>query len=131
MFLSGRAGGIEIFLMNVDGSEVVQVTESGAPIMNACPSPDGERIAFTYPQGGRFTDLYVIDSDGSVDSVVRLTKDATCDDVGSWSSDGKQVVFYSDRSENYDLWMIDADGTNAVQLTDDEYYDAYPAFWGE
>lgn len=129
MFLSGRAGGNEIFLMNTDGSEITQVTESGASIMNAAISPDGERIAFTYPQGGRFTDLYIIDKDGSTDSVVRLTNDATFDDLGGWSPDGERIIFYSDRSGNYDLWLIDADGQNEVQLTDDESFDAYPDFW--
>jgi hypothetical protein len=31
--------------------------------------------------------------------------------------------------KNVDLWMFDADGSNPVQLTDDEYYDAYPDYW--
>ena len=129
MFLSGRESGFEVFLMNADGSEITQVTESGASITNASVSPDGERIAFTYPQGGKFTDLYVIDKDGALDSVVRLTQDATYDDGTAWSPDGQRIFFFSDRGGNYDLWMIGADGSNPVQLTDDEYYDAYPDYW--
>jgi Tol biopolymer transport system component len=129
VFISGRTGNLEVFLMNADGSDVVQVTTGGSPITNASLSPDGNRIAFTYPPGGKFTDLYVIDKDGSLDSVVRLTKDATFDDGTAWSSDGKRIFFYSDRSGTYDLWMINADGSNPVQLTDDEYYDSYPDYW--
>jgi Tol biopolymer transport system component len=129
MFISGRAGKYQVFLMNADGSDVVQVTAGGSSITNASLSPDGNRIAFTYPQGGKFTDLYVIGKDGSPDSVVRLTQDATFDDGTAWSPDGEKIFFYSDRSGNYDLWMINADGTNPVQLTDDEYYDVYPDYW--
>ena len=115
--------------MNADGSDVVQVTAGGSSVTHASLSPDGNRIAFTYPQGGKFTDLYVIGKDGSPDSVVRLTEDATFDEGTAWSPDGEKIFFYSDRSGSYDLWMINTDGTNPVQLTDDEYYDVYPDYW--
>jgi Tol biopolymer transport system component len=129
MFLSNRTGHFEIFLMNADGSEVTQVTEGGASITNASISNDGEWIAFVYPQGGNFTDMYRIDKSGDLDSVVRLTKDATFDDGPAWSPDNEKIFFYSDRGGNVDLWMFDADGSDPVQLTDDEYYDAYPDYW--
>lgn len=129
MFISGRTGTFNVFLMNPDGSDIVPVTAGGAPVINASISPDGSRVAFVYPQGGKFTDLYTIASSGALDSVVRLTKDATFDDGPCWSPDGGKIFFYSDRSGNFDLWMINADGTDPVQLTDDEYYDAYPDYW--
>ncbi len=128
-FISGRTGNLEVFLMNPDGSDVTQVTTSGSPIINASISPDGSRIAFVYPQGGKSTDLYTVDKSGAVDSAVRLTKDATFDGGPAWSPDGTKIVFYSDRSGNLDIWMINADGTEPVQLTDDEYYDDYPDYW--
>ncbi len=131
IFISGRGGeNLEIYLMKTDGSDIVPVTDSNSNIRDASPSPDGERIAFTYPQGGNFTDLYIIDKDGDLDSVFRLTKDATYDDGTTWTTDGKQIIFYSDRTGNTDLWMMDVDGSNPVQLMDDEYYDAYPDYWG-
>jgi Tol biopolymer transport system component len=129
MFLSNRTGHAEIFLMNAAGSDVTQVTDGGSSIISAAISPDGSRLAFVYPQGGRFTDMYTIDKSGALDSVVRLTKDATRDDAPSWLPDGQKIIYYSDSSGNYDLWMIDADGSNPVQLTDDEYFDAYPDYW--
>jgi Tol biopolymer transport system component len=41
----------------------------------------------------------------------------------------ENIIFYSDRGGNVRLWMFDADGSDPVQLTDDEYYDAYPDYW--
>lgn len=34
----------------------------------------------------------------------------------SWSADGKKIVFASARSGNYDVWSMDADGRNPVNL---------------
>lgn len=35
-----------------------------------------------------------------------------------WSPDGKRISFVSSRSGNFDLWVMDADGTNVTRLTD-------------
>ena len=129
MFLSDRTGHYEVFLMNADGSNVTQITDGGASITHASISPDGERIAFVYPQGGQNTDLYTIDKSGDVGTVIRLTSDATFDDNPCWSPDSSKIIFNSDRGGNMDLWMINADGSEPVQLTDDEEYDNYPDYW--
>jgi len=73
--------------------------------------------------------LYSIEKSGATDSVLRLTKDATHDDGPAWSPDDKKIIFSSDRGGQMDLWMIDADGSNPIQLTSDEYYDMYPDYW--
>lgn len=128
-YISAKTGNYEIFSMNVDGSDPVQITESETPITNFELSPDGERIVFTYPMGGEATDLFIIDVDGDVESVVQLTADADFDSNPSWSPSGEQIVFRSDRSGTPDLWMINVDGTELTQLTADEYYDDLPD-WG-
>jgi len=132
MFISDRSGNYEIFQMNVDGSNIIQVTNTDSPIINIDISPDGSRIAYTYayayPQGA---DLYIIDKDGSPDTIVQVTdnKAAAFDDSPTWSMDGEKIFFSSNRSGNSDLWMINADGSNPIQLTDDEYNDLFPDYW--
>jgi Tol biopolymer transport system component len=37
--------------------------------------------------------------------------------IGSWSPDGKQILFYSDRNGNWDIFLIQADGTTLTQIT--------------
>jgi TolB protein len=128
LYLSTKSGNMEIHTMNVDGSDSVQVTELGTPILSAAWSPDGERIAIISAKGA-ITDLSIIDKDGSADSLVQLTDDEDNDANPAWSPDGEKIVFRSDRSGHPDLWMINVDGTDLVQLTDDEYFDDF-ADWG-
>lgn len=46
----------------------------------------------------------------------------------SWSPDGEWLVFSSDRTGNWDLFMIRSDGTGLKQLTFTPYNERYPAF---
>lgn len=46
-----------------------------------------------------------------------LTNDKFFDRYPRWSPDGKQIAFVSDRSGVYEIWTIDADGTNLRQVT--------------
>ncbi len=39
-----------------------------------------------------------------------------------------KIAFISNRSGNYDLWIMNSDGTNPVQITDDTYSELYPCF---
>jgi TolB protein len=47
----------------------------------------------------------------------RITNAAGDDRSGSWSPDGKRLVFDSTRDGNTELYVIDADGSNTVRLT--------------
>lgn len=46
-----------------------------------------------------------------------LTNDRFFDRYPRWSPDGKKVAFTSDRGGQYEIWTIDANGTNLKQVT--------------
>lgn len=73
-----------------------------------------------------FMDIFEADMDGS--NLKQLTKAAGYDAEGSWSADGKRIVYCSFRNGNGDLYIMDADGTNRRQLTDSPGYDGGPFF---
>ncbi|HET7622480.1 MAG TPA: BamA/TamA family outer membrane protein [Gemmatimonadaceae bacterium] len=87
-------------------------------------SPDGSRLAFTALSEGKDV-LYIFD----VARRKRLARIALPLDgiTGpSWSTDGRQLVFSGNRGGITDLYMVDADGKNLRQLTNDRFGDIQP-----
>jgi len=64
-------------------------------------------------------------------SFLRLTNDVHQDLYPEWSPDGTQIAFASDRSGNFDIWVINADGTGLTQLTDSPLDENYPSWSGD
>ncbi len=58
----------------------------------------------------------------------RLTTTYGYDAEGSYSPDGKQIVFCSTRDGNPELYLMDADGSNVRRLTNAPRYDGGPFF---
>lgn len=71
-------------------------------------------------------DIYVCNFDGT--GMKRLTDSPGYDAEGSFSSDGKQIVFTSSRDGDPDLYIMDSDGSNVRQLTNQPGYDGGPFF---
>jgi Tol biopolymer transport system component len=92
-------------------------------------SPDGERLLVEGFPGegheGQF-DLYTISPDGS--DLAQLTEDAA-GEWASWSPDGTRIAFTSgDDDYHLDVFVMDADGSNRLRVTDWEGFDQSPAW---
>ena len=59
--------------------------------------------------------IYVVDTDGK--NLLRLTQGPASDTYPTWSPDGTQIAFVSDRNNGIDIYLMNADGTNPIQLT--------------
>ena len=79
-------------------------------------SRDGQWLAFQQSLSNGQEDLWVVKTDGT--GLRQLTNDAARDRRPFWSSDGKRLLFYSDRSGRYQVWTIAADGGGLTQITD-------------
>lgn len=90
-------GNYEIYIMNPDGSEQVNLTQHRANDVKAVWSPTGEQILFVSDRGGNRVvsdrDLYLMDPDGS--NVRRVFKREASRADPTWSSDGKQIAYES------------------------------------
>ncbi len=96
LFTSSRDGNTEVYMMNPDGSEQVNLTQHPADDMSAVWSPSGEQILFVSDrQGTRVRDLYVMDPDGANVRRVFKKKITAWRTTPTWSPDGKQFAYIS------------------------------------
>ena len=107
----------DIWVMNSDGSNKINLTGDSAPPYDKWPSwsPDGSKILLVHWDGG-LSGIYAMNSDGS--SRVRLTTDDRDRDP-SYSPDGGKIVFYSSREGNQQIYAMNSDGSNQVRITDE------------
>lgn len=113
-FTSNRDGNQEIYVMGVDGSNPVNLSNHPSEDWHPDWSPDGQRILFTSNRNGN-PQIFVMDSNG--ENVVNLSNSGSNDQAGAWSPDGQQIAFDSDRSGGREIWLMNADGSNPRQLT--------------
>jgi len=150
VFTSVRDGDMEIYSMNGDGGDVRRLTNLPGPDGGAFFSADGSKIVFRgrHPGPGAELDeffallkkaiwrptsleLYVMDRDGS------HLQQVTNTGVGAnWAPffvpGGKQIIYASNaanpRGNNFDLFLVNVDGTGKEQVTFSETFDGFPMF---
>jgi len=114
-FHSDRTGSFEIWVCDAMGSNLVQLTSFGGPLVGTPRwSPDGRRLAFEVLAGGH-SDIHVIDVEGGRPNPV--IADPFIEAVASWSADGQWIYFASNRTGRLEVWKAPADGGRAVQIT--------------
>jgi len=113
LFHSNRAGNYDLYVVNVDDASLRQVTNAPALDQWADWSPNGKQIAFR-----RGMDIYVADADGLEQNVRQLTfSPSVLDQMPVWSPDGKQLAYMSFAAGYCSIFLMDTDGSNAVNLT--------------
>jgi hypothetical protein len=89
VFVSDRSGTLKIWKMHASGKDAKQLTQDANPDADPRFAPDGQRILYTSLRGG-FPEIWVMKRDGSEPKLV------TKGSQGSWSPDGKAILFIRD-----------------------------------
>ncbi|MBI5032397.1 MAG: PD40 domain-containing protein [Chloroflexi bacterium] len=115
VFVSNREGNDEIYIMNADGSQAMNLSNNPANDTLPAWSPDGSRILFTSNRDGN-NEIYVMNANGAYQ--VRLTNHWAADEYPAWSPDGTRIAFASKRDGEFEIYVMNLDGTNVARLTD-------------
>lgn len=124
-FQSVRTGNSEIFVMNDNGTNPVNVSNNPASDASPSWSPDGKKIAFGSNRDGN-TEIYLMDADGG--NQTRLTFVSGTDGDPAWSPDGTKIVFQSQRDGNFEIYVMNADGSGQTRLTNSVASDLHGAW---
>ena len=123
-FSSDRKGKAMIYTMTKSGKNIKRITFAGH--YNSTPdwNPQNHQMVFSGQSGGRF-DIFKINSNGS--GLKRLTslkksngRWANCESP-SFSPDGRFIVFTSDLSGTYQLYIMNVDDLSIERITFDRY----------
>jgi Tol biopolymer transport system component len=124
-------GDHEIFMMNGDGTGVVQLTFNAVDDEDPAWSPDGGRIVFARDfdpiRGPVDYDVLAMNADGSGER--QLTRTAGVQEwQPSWSPDGRRVVFLSDRDGDIEIYTMNSKGGTVRQLTFNDAFEFVPSW---
>jgi len=119
IWVSGRTGLPQIYLMDADGGNAQRLTDEGYAVSPSW-SPNGQFVAFSWirhygPGAPGAQDIYIMDIASK--QWQQLTHDGGRNDYPSWSPDGRHLVFQSTRSGREEIWSMLADGSKQHQLT--------------
>ena len=136
----------KIWIMNIDGSGKKRVSPDHGAHTCSFYYPDNETIVFAstshlegacppkakFPAGVSYAwplypyNIYSAKTDGS--QLKPLTDNPQYDAEPIISSDGKTIVFGSQREDDFDIYTMNADGSEIRRLTDTLGYDGGPWF---
>jgi Tol biopolymer transport system component len=131
-FASDRTGIPQIYVMDVDGQNLLQLTNEAEGACQPDWSPDGEKFVFTSPCKSledtfAKSSIYRMNADGS--GRTSLTKVFGGDYDPAWSPDGKRILVTSLQDGRKHIYAMDINGDNRVLISSTPGAVDYQARW--
>jgi Tol biopolymer transport system component len=118
---------MDIFRGDLDGKNLVRLTDAKGYDAEGSYSPDGKQIIFTSFRDGD-AEIYIMDADGK--NARRITRVPGYDGGPFFSPDGKRIIYRSDRKGNdlLQVFINNTEGTAERALTNNEFVNWGPYF---
>ena len=115
----GIGGDIDILAVDLASGAATLLVDTDFFAGGPQPSPDGSTVAYMYqqPEAGGGSGIATVPSSGG--DPFHLTGDPTINLFPAWLPDGR-IVFVASRQGargSYELWLMDADGSNVTNLS--------------
>jgi Tol biopolymer transport system component len=119
----------DIYIANIDGSGLMNLTADAANDGDPAWAPDGTSIAFVkFDNQTRKNEIYTIGVDGQ-NQQKRTRTSSQSDEFPAWSPDGQQIAFASKQNNHYDLYVLSLVGKPLIRLTDTPNTDETAPAW--
>lgn len=102
------------FLVSEDGTDRRIVGDSVNPDRSRNVSPDGRWALYVDAANG---DAELFRMNLATQAIVKLTDNTASDDDPVWAPDGRQIAFSSNRSGQWQVYLMNSDGSNVKQRT--------------
>jgi Tol biopolymer transport system component len=152
VFTSTRNGDLDLYMMNIDGTNVKQMTNAPGYDGGAFFSPDGKKLVYrasrpkTEEELKEYKELlaiglvaptnmeiYTMNVDGT--DIKQVTNLGKANWAPFFHPSVKKIIFSSNHKStpeskgyNFQLYMVDLDGKNIEQITSQSNFNAFPMF---
>ena len=123
-FMSDRDGNWEVYIMDRDGGNPLNLTNSPARDGIPVHTPGQDRLVFASDLDGPNLDVFSMDLDGN--NVTNITQTSDSNEIPiALSPDGGHVIFASDRGGTSEIYLVETAGTALLNLTERESAQAF------
>jgi len=117
-YVSARSGNKEIWVMDYDGANQLQVTHLKSISLTPRWSPDASRIAFTcYVPFRTVTSAQICMYSAVSNRLIAFPRYRGTNSSPAWSPDGSQIAFMSSQNGDPEIYVADANGAKLHKIT--------------